>query len=558
MSLPPGALRLFALLLFMAKHGEDLYQYTGKEFKLAVAAYLVVELLIYYHYHGRKNPPKSKKRVSFALPGLSETGCKVRLTETGISILKRTAVTNGSVTQRVIPEEPEVLVVGAGVLGSAMAAALGQDRRRVVVIERDLREPDRIVGELLQPGGVQALKALGLGGAVEGIDAHHVQGYVVHDLESGKNVKLPYPKDDSCAVMEGRAFHHGRFIMGLRKEAQKQASVTMMEGTVTKLLEEDGRIVGVVYKDKQTDTVKELRAPLTVVADGCFSRFRKTLVKSKVNTTSHFVGTIMINCPQFEKHHAEVVLADPSPLLVYQIASNDTRVLVDVQGDMPRDMKGYLSTKILPQLPDHLKEPFTDALQNDRVRSMPNSFLPPAPVQKPGVLLLGDAYNMRHPLTGGGMSVALNDVLIWRGLIQQIPELNDTAAMSQALKDFHWGRKQSHSFVVNVLAMALYQLFAAQDEHLKQMKQACFSYFDLGGSAQSGPIGLLSVLTPRPTLLIGHFFAVAMYAGYFAFKSQPWWAVHRAMYNFAAILYKACGILFPLIWSEFYSVYLST
>lgn len=39
-----------------------------------------------------------------------------------------------------------------------------QDGRRVHVIERDLTEPDRIVGELLQPGGYLKLVELGLDG----------------------------------------------------------------------------------------------------------------------------------------------------------------------------------------------------------------------------------------------------------------------------------------------------------------------------------------------------------------------------------------------------------
>lgn len=63
-----------------------------------------------------------------------------------------------------LPEraETEVVVVGAGIAGSALAHALGHDGRRVVLIERDLREPNRIVGELLQPGGLAALTQLGL------------------------------------------------------------------------------------------------------------------------------------------------------------------------------------------------------------------------------------------------------------------------------------------------------------------------------------------------------------------------------------------------------------
>lgn len=62
--------------------------------------------------------------------------------------------------------DPEVIIVGSGVLGSALATVLSRDGRKVTVIERDLKEPDRIVGELLQPGGYRVLQELGLGGRV--------------------------------------------------------------------------------------------------------------------------------------------------------------------------------------------------------------------------------------------------------------------------------------------------------------------------------------------------------------------------------------------------------
>lgn len=37
---------------------------------------------------------------------------------------------------------------------------------------------------------------------------------------------------------------------------------------------------------------------------------------------------------------------------------------------------------------DHLKEPFLEATQNSRLRSMPASFLPSSPVNKRGIILL--------------------------------------------------------------------------------------------------------------------------------------------------------------------------
>lgn len=61
-------------------------------------------------------------------------------------------------------DNPEVIIVGGGVAGSTLALQLGRQGRYVVVIERDLSEPDRIVGEFLQPRGFVCLKQLGMEG----------------------------------------------------------------------------------------------------------------------------------------------------------------------------------------------------------------------------------------------------------------------------------------------------------------------------------------------------------------------------------------------------------
>ncbi|XP_061462503.1 squalene monooxygenase-like isoform X3 [Rhineura floridana] len=446
--------------------------------------------------------------------------------------------------------DPEIIIVGSGVLGSALAAVLARDGRKVTVIERDLKKPNRILGELLQPGGYNALKDLGLEEAVEGIDAHTINGYVVRDLETKSEVEMPYSAITNGQIQSGRAFHHGRFIMGLRRTAMAEPNTKFIEGTVMQLLEEDECVVGILYKDKETGDTKELRAPLTVVADGLFSKFRKNLISDKVRVLSHFVGCILKNSPQFKANHAELVLGNHSPVVVYQISSNETRVFVDVRGELPKNLKEYMVEKIYPQLPEHLQEPFLIAVQNDRLRAMPASFLPPSPVNKAGVLLLGDAYNMRHPLTGGGMTVVLNDIKIWRHLLQAIPGLYEDSALLQAKKSFYWTRRKSHSFVVNVAAQVLYEIFAATDDSLYRLRQACLLYFKLGGKCASGPVGLLSVLSPKPAVLIGHFFAIAFYAMYFCFKSESWITKPRAIFSSVAVMYRACSVIFPLIYSE--------
>ena len=58
-------------------------------------------------------------------------------------------------------------------------------------------------------------------GATEDIDAHVVHGYVVHNNSTNTSVELSYPLDGDKKVTTGRSYHHGRFIMGLRREAKE-------------------------------------------------------------------------------------------------------------------------------------------------------------------------------------------------------------------------------------------------------------------------------------------------------------------------------------------------
>jgi hypothetical protein len=86
---------------------------------------------------------------------------------------------------------PEIIIIGAGIAGSALAYSLSHAGRRVLLTERDLSPPDRIVGELLQPGGVAALNELGMEECLEGIDATPVEGYCVVMGERTVQFRLP-------------------------------------------------------------------------------------------------------------------------------------------------------------------------------------------------------------------------------------------------------------------------------------------------------------------------------------------------------------------------------
>ncbi|OWM70779.1 hypothetical protein CDL15_Pgr014452 [Punica granatum] len=464
----------------------------------------------------------------------------------------------------------DVIIVGAGVAGAALAYTLGKEGRRVHVIERDLAEPDRIVGELLQPGGYLKLIELGLEDCVEEIDAQRVFGYAL--FKDGRNTCLSYPLEKFHSDVSGRSFHNGRFIQRMREKAASLNNVRLEQGTVTSLVEEKGAIRGVQYKTKDGE-VLTARAPLTVVCDGCFSNLRRSLCNPKVDVPSCFVGLVLENCQLPYANHGHVILGEPSPILFYPISSTEVRCLVDVPGQkVPSissgDMANYLKSVVVSQVPPEIRDAFIAAVDKGNIRTMPNRSMPAAPYPTPGALLMGDAFNMRHPLTGGGMTVALSDIVVLHNLLRPLQDLNDAAALCKYLESFYTLRKanerksdyyalyalelyednQPVASTINTLAGALYKVFCASpDPARKEMRQACFDYLSLGGVFSNGPIALLSGLNPRPLSLVLHFFAVAIYGVGRLMLPFP---SPKRIWTGARLISGASGIIFPIIKAE--------
>lgn len=429
----------------------------------------------------------------------------------------------------------------------------------MLLLERDLSQPDRIIGELLQPGGFLALKRLGLEAAVEGIEAQKVRGYCM--FKDGKEAKVAYPVEGLGFTQDvaGRSFHHGRFIQRLRQETAKQPSVSVRQGMVKRLINDEGEdweegqvVTGVRYKSAADGQEHTALAHLTVVCDGMYSGLRTKLSVPDMRFPSFFVGLLLKDVTLPHPNYGHVVLADPSPVLFYPISPTEVRCLVDYPGsNLPSVSNGELQKHLLenvaPQVPDCLRAAFESAVRNGRVRSMQNKQLTSQPLHQPGALLLGDAFNMRHPLTGGGMTVALSDTALLCEMLQPLPNLADPIRTSDATAQFYTRRKPL-SATINTLANALYKVFCATGSSAhEEMRQACFDYLQLGGVYSAGPVSLLSGLNPRPSVLVAHFFMVALYGVGRLLVPRP---TLRGLWVGIMLIYSACCIILPIIRAE--------
>jgi squalene monooxygenase len=521
----------------------------------------------------------------------------------------------------------DVIVVGAGVAGGSLATALARDGRRVLLLERDLWnhhhhrvppaadnttrtpvlcEPDRIVGELLQPGGCDALRRLDLHAALDGIDAQPVYGYGIFLGKSAMCVRYAGDQGPSVPALSGLGFHNGRFLRRLREIALEHPNITLIEGTAI-VLDKDhhDNVIGVTYRVRTTfnaidsDTpaqetadstlplvsaestsiqanarrpdsangtstsssssspanfeLRHATARLTIACDGCASTLRKRVSRdSSVSVYSRFVGLVLhIDRLPFPAH-GHVVLADPAPILFYPISSSEVRCLVDIPSTVRTPIGEHMLHQLAPQVPEPLRAAFIKAVLAGGFKAMPNRVMADAPAVIPGAVLLGDSFNMRHPLTGGGMTVALSDVALIRELLRTVPNFGDLPAVDLALKTFY-KRRKSLSSTINILANALYSVFCAtEDPALVDMRAACFVYLSSGGRMSYDPMGMLGGVKPSPALLIFHFFCVAFFGCGRALLPCPTpsrmvkaWAIFRASFNIVKPLIDSEHI-FPL------------
>ncbi|KAL4348591.1 hypothetical protein GQ457_17G001840 [Hibiscus cannabinus] len=457
-------------------------------------------------------------------------------------------------------ETTDIIIVGAGVAGAALAYSLGKDGRRVHVIERDMNAPRRIAGENLMPGGYLKLIELGLEDCVDEIDALKFLGYVLY--KDGNGITVPFPLDKFPSDVAGRSFHNGRFVQKLRDKAASLHNVSLEQGTVTSLIEENETVKGVHYKDK-TGRLLTAHAPLTVVCDGCFSNLRRSLCNPEVDVPSYFVGFRLTDCKLPKENYGAVILADPSPILLYNISSTEVRCMVDIPSrNLPSVSDGkmahYLRTLVAPKVyiwagwtevvPPELYTAFMSAIEKkDNIRVVPSKIMAAAPNPIPGALLIGDAFNMRHPLTGGGMTVALSDVVLLRDLLRPLRDLSDPYAISKYLESFYTLRKPMSS-TINIAANVLQRVFrASSDPTMEDMQQAYFGYLGLGGALSNGVSAVLSGLCPRPSSLAFHFVTMTIYGVGRLLLPFP---SPKRLWNGAKLLWVASSILFPFIWSE--------
>lgn len=310
-------------------------------------------------------------------------------------------------------------VVGSGPAGLMLAFLLARHGIPVMLLEAHKDFDRDFRGDTVHPSTLEILDQLGLADRLLQIPHGKVRSFQIITPENtitmadlGRlKTKFPY-----IAMIP-----QAKFLEFVSEEAKRLPSFHIILGAnVQRLVEENGVVRGVRYRGSD-EVWHEVRAGLTVAADGRFSKIRGLagleLQKStppmdvlwfrlpRKDSDPHDTGAIYIHAGHFA-----VLFERPG---AWQVG------YVILKGDFQKVRKEGIEVvrrslaEAVPWVADRVEH--LHDWKEVSVLSVESSRLPQW--YKPGLLLIGDAAHVMSPIGGVGINVAIQDAVVASNLL---------------------------------------------------------------------------------------------------------------------------------------------
>ncbi len=305
-------------------------------------------------------------------------------------------------------------IVGGGPAGMMLGLILARARVPTILLEahhdfdRDFR------GDTVHPSTLEILDQLGLAqqvhalphGTLNRLELHTPRGAITMADLSRLRTKYPY------IMMLPQA----RLLELLAREAGRYPDFQLIFGAnVQQLIEEDGVVRGVGYHDEHGNAC-EIRAELTVAADGRFSKIRHLAGLEQIKTSPP-MDVVWFRLPR--------KASDPGGAAEIHLGGGHFVILLDRGADWQLGyviLKGSFSAvkaagvgavrehlvALVPWLGDRVGE--LNDWKQVAVLNVESGRLPKW--HKPGLLLIGDAAHTMSPVAGVGINVAIQDAVV--------------------------------------------------------------------------------------------------------------------------------------------------
>jgi 2-polyprenyl-6-methoxyphenol hydroxylase-like FAD-dependent oxidoreductase len=313
----------------------------------------------------------------------------------------------------------DVVIVGGGVGGGALATVLARAGMSVLVLEKSTIYRDHVRGEWMAPWGVAELRRLGLYDAVRAGGGHHLSRHRSLDEETPADIAA-LPGLDLTAVVPDvpgpLCIGHPALCQILIEQAAA-AGASVRRG-VTDARVDLGATPGVTYRFE--GAAQHAACRLVVAADGRGSPIRAQAdIALHRDPTHHLFAGMLVEGADGWPSELEVIgSAGDVHYLVFPQNHGRVRLYLGYACEQARRFSGargpqaFLDAFRLACVPG--SEHLARARPAGPCNSFPNEDTWTDDVSRPGLVLIGDAAGSNDPIIGQGLSITMRDVRLVR------------------------------------------------------------------------------------------------------------------------------------------------
>lgn len=308
----------------------------------------------------------------------------------------------------------DVAIVGGGVAGSSLGAALATAGFGVTIIEREARFRDRIRGEGLHPWGAAKAARLGL---VPVLEAAGGQRLPIWQRYQDRQPEEPYRWDED---VEGGhvewGISHPALQDALLGHAVSCGARVLRPARVTKFRQGD-RLELALEGDV---TVETIRARLIVGADGANSVVRRWIGATvQRDPVHHMIGGCLLGGVALAADAAHQAYPEHGMSMIFPLGQEKARGYLILDPERAASFRGAGGSDRFLQA---CAAVYPDGMFVDAQAIGPAGFFPGADrwsdrLTGDRVVLVGDAAGANDPSQGHGLSLAFFDARMLRDLL---------------------------------------------------------------------------------------------------------------------------------------------
>jgi len=318
---------------------------------------------------------------------------------------------------------PEVVIVGAGIGGGALATVLARAGIAVTLLEKSLVHVDQVRGEWLAPWGVAETQRLGLYEALLAAGGHHLGRHISYgddiDAATAESQPLDLMAFEGLGFKSPLCMRHPVMCDLLDAEANKSGA-ELIRG-VTDLQVMPGAAPEVRFRH---DGVEHKFNPRIVIgADGRNSTVRAQAgIEQHRDPTHHLMAGMLVDGTTGWPADLQIFGTEARiNFLAFPQSSERVRLYICYGIDDKRRFAGtdnqarFLDAFRLATVPG--SQHLANGVPSGPCNSYGNEDTWTDAPYVPGVVLIGDAAGHNDPIIGQGLSITYRDVRIVRDLM---------------------------------------------------------------------------------------------------------------------------------------------